>query len=161
MNTEAKCMTWEQVAHWREQARTEGHRVVMTNGCFDLLHAGHVSYLEQARGLGDRLLVALNGDVSVRELKGPNRPVNLEWDRARVISGLACVDAVVIFPEKRATRILSWVKPDVYVKGGDYTKETMDRDERAEVEASGGEIHFLGFLPGRSTSQILERSKEG
>lgn len=152
-------MTWEQVAHWREQARAEGHRVVMTNGCFDLLHAGHVSYLEQARGLGDRLLVALNGDASVRELKGPKRPINPEWDRARVIGALACVDAVVIFPEKRATRILSWVKPDIYVKGGDYTKETMDRDERAEIESGGGEIHFLRFLPGRSTSQILERSK--
>ena len=132
----------------------------MTNGCFDLLHAGHVSYLEQAAAHGDVLLVGCNGDESVRELKGPSRPLNAEGDRALVLAALASVGAVAIFPEKRAVNFLRLAKPDVYVKGGDYTPETLDADEREAVESAGGEIAIIPFLPGKSTTSIIERMND-
>ncbi len=142
---------------WRAALRQSGRRLVVTNGCFDLLHAGHVEYLEAARARGDALLIGLNGDESVRQLKGPSRPVTPERDRARILAALACVDAVCIFPELRATGFLSAAQPDVYVKGGDYTLETINQDERRAVEQSGGQIAFQPFLPGRSTSGLLAK----
>jgi len=142
---------------WRESTRASGKVWVATNGCFDLLHAGHVAYLEAARSLGDALLVGLNGDSSVRELKGPSRPLNAEADRARVLAALECVSAVVVFPEKRAVRFLSEARPDLYVKGGDYTLETIDQDERRAVESGGGRIVFIPFLPGRSTTGLVAK----
>lgn len=142
---------------WRERQRAEGRRVVVTNGCFDLLHAGHVSYLETARAQGDLLLLGLNGDDSVRQLKGPTRPVVPEEDRARVMAALGCVDAVCVFPEVRAIRFLDLAQPDVYVKGGDYTLETINQDERHAVESHGGRIAFIPFLPGRSTTGLLSK----
>lgn len=153
----AKILDPESMRAWREGLRRAGRVLVVTNGCFDVLHAGHVAYLEAARGLGDALLVGLNGDGSVRELKGPQRPVVPGEDRARVLAALGCVDAVCIFPEKRATRFLGEASPDVYVKGGDYTLETIDQDERQAVEAGGGRIAFIPFLPGRSTTGLLGR----
>ena len=116
--------------------RAEGKRLVLTNGCFDLLHVGHVRYLQAARALGDALAVALNSDASVRALKGEGRPINPEDDRAEVLAALECVDYVAIFSEMRATRFLERVKPAIYVKGGDYILETLDREERAALEKS-------------------------
>lgn len=136
--------------------RAAGKRLVVTNGCFDLLHAGHVSYLEKARALGDSLLIGLNGDESVGQLKGPGRPVNTEQDRAVVLAALESVSAVCIFAERSANRFLGLAQPDIYVKGGDYTVETIPQDERRTVEQAGGKIVFLPFVPGRSTTALLK-----
>ena len=160
MNAREKIVTLEQLPAWREQLRENGKRLVVTNGCFDLLHAGHVSYLEQAAAHGDVLLVGCNGDESVRELKGPSRPLNAEGDRARGLAALASVGAVAIFAEKRAVNFLRLAKPDVYVKGGDYTPETLDADEREEGESAGGEIAIIPFVPGKSTTSIIERMND-
>ena len=157
MDTATKIIRPEEFPAWRESTRASGKVWVATNGCFDLLHAGHVAYLEAARSLGDALLVGLNGDSSVRELKGPTRPLNAEADRARVLAALECVSAVVVFPEKRAVRFLSEARPDLYVKGGDYTLETIDQDERRAVESGGGRIVFIPFLPGRSTTGLVAK----
>jgi rfaE bifunctional protein nucleotidyltransferase chain/domain len=157
VDTAAKILDPAGLSAWREALRAAGRRLVVTNGCFDLLHAGHVTYLEGARALGDALLVGLNSDESVRQLKGPTRPVNAQQDRARVLAALAAVDAVCVFNDRRATAFLRAAQPDVYVKGGDYTPETLDPDERAAVEASGGRIAILGLVPGKSTTGLLQR----
>jgi D-beta-D-heptose 7-phosphate kinase/D-beta-D-heptose 1-phosphate adenosyltransferase len=157
MSSADKILDAASLPAWRERQRAEGRRVVVTNGCFDLLHAGHVSYLEIARAQGDLLLLGLNGDDSVRQLKGPTRPVVPEEDRARVMAALGCVDAVCVFPEVRAIRFLDLAQPDVYVKGGDYTLETINQDERHAVESHGGRIAFIPFLPGRSTTGLLSK----
>lgn len=141
----------------RDEMEVAGQRLVFTNGCFDLLHAGHVRYLRQARGLGDALAVGLNSDRSVRELKGEGRPVNVEEDRAEVLAALGCVDYVVIFDGKRATDVLSTVRPHVYAKGGDYTPDSLDPEERAALEKAGAEIRILPLVPGLSTTAVLER----
>ena len=141
----------------RDGMEVAGQRLVFTNGCFDLLHAGHVRYLRQARGLVDALAVGLNSDRSVRELKGEGRPVNVEEDRAEVLAALGCVDYVVIFDGKRATDVLSTVRPHVYAKGGDYTPDSLDPEERAALEKAGAEIRILPLVPGRSTTAVLER----
>jgi len=133
--------------------------VVATNGCFDLLHVGHVRFLQEAKKRGDLLIVGVNGDRSVRELKGEGRPVNGEADRAEVVAGLGCVDAVVIFPEKRATEFLRAVRPEVYVKGGDYQADQLDKDEVVAVKEGGGEVQVLALTPGRSTTAVLKKLK--
>jgi rfaE bifunctional protein nucleotidyltransferase chain/domain len=130
---------------------------VVTNGCFDLLHVGHVTYLAGARALGDALLVGLNSDASVRELKGPARPLNPEADRALVLAALTMVDAVSLFPERSAAHFLERAQPDIYVKGGDYTLDTINPGERRIVESAGGSIVFLPLVPGRSTSALLAK----
>ncbi|MBG86825.1 MAG: ADP-heptose synthase [Verrucomicrobiales bacterium] len=130
----------------------------MTNGCFDILHAGHVVYLDAASAEGDVLLVGLNGDASVRELKGEGRPVNPESDRATVLAGLASVGAVTVFVELDALRLLEIAKPDVYVKGGDYTLESINQPERRLVEEQGGKVVILPGVEGRSTTAILDRA---
>lgn len=157
MATEQKILSAGTFPAWRQSLRDAGRRLVVTNGCFDLLHVGHVSYLEAARAQGDALLIGLNGDESVRQLKGASRPLNPEQDRARVLAALACVDGVFIFPEKRATGFLAFAQPDIYVKGGDYTLETLDQDERRAVESAGGRIVFIPFVPGKSTSGLVEK----
>lgn len=157
MNSAAKILDATTLPAWRAALRASGRRLVVTNGCFDLLHAGHVSYLEAARAQGDALLIGLNGDDSVRQLKGPTRPLNTEADRARVIAALGCVDAVCIFPEMRATAFLERAQPDIYVKGGDYTLDTIDQNERRAVEGAGGRIAFIPFVPGKSTTGLVER----
>jgi len=131
--------------------------VVVTNGCFDILHSGHVTYLEAARNLGDALLIGLNGDASVRELKGAGRPVCSEEDRAAVLAALESVEAVCVFDERQATQFLAQAQPDVYVKGGDYTLETLDQDERRAVEKIGGRIVIVPFVPGKSTTALLQK----
>ena len=133
--------------------------MVATNGCFDLLHVGHVRFLQEAKKRGDLLIVGVNGDRSVRELKGKGRPVNGEADRAEVVAGLGCVDAVVIFPDKRATEFLRAVRPEVYVKGGDYQADQLDKDEVTVVKEGGGEAQVLALTPGRSTTAVLQKLK--
>jgi D-beta-D-heptose 7-phosphate kinase/D-beta-D-heptose 1-phosphate adenosyltransferase len=152
-----KIISAGQLALVSEKLRAEGKRLVLTNGCFDLLHPGHVRYLQAARALGDALVVAINGDESVRALKGEGRPLNREADRAEVVAALGCVDQVVAFPEIRATRLLEEVRPSIYVKGGDYTRATLDPEEQAALEKIGAEIRILPFEPGYSTSRVIEK----
>ncbi|MEO8439387.1 MAG: adenylyltransferase/cytidyltransferase family protein [Spartobacteria bacterium] len=130
-------------------------RLVLTNGCFDLLHVGHVRYLQQARELGDVLVVALNGDESVRQLKGPGRPINGATDRAEVLAALESVDLITIFPDLRVTKIIENVRPTVYVKGGDYTADSLDPEERSALERLGAKIIILPLVPGKSSSGLI------
>jgi rfaE bifunctional protein nucleotidyltransferase chain/domain len=157
VNFRDKLISWEALPQWREDFRQTGRRLVVTNGCFDLLHLGHVSYLESARNHGDALLVGVNGDEGVRQLKGPSRPVNEESDRALVLAALESVTAVCIFAEKTATRFLRQARPDIYVKGGDYTLATLNQDERQAVESAGGRIVIIPFVPGKSTTATLAK----
>ncbi len=156
-NLREKIIRWEQLPAWREALRSQGRRLVVTNGCFDLLHRGHVTYLEAARNEGDALLVGVNADASVRGIKGPDRPINSEDDRAFVLAGLAAVDGVCIFTDPTALRFLTTVRPDVYVKGGDYTIDTINQEERRLVEGFGGKVVVLAGVPGKSTTGILEK----
>jgi rfaE bifunctional protein nucleotidyltransferase chain/domain len=137
--------------------RAQGRRLVFTNGCFDLLHVGHVRYLQAARRCGDALAVAVNGDESVRALKGPTRPINCEADRAEVLAGLECVDFVVLFHTPRVDSVIREVRPAVYVKGGDYTLETLDPAERAALEAVGARVNIVGLVPGKSTTAVVQK----
>lgn len=155
MNFAAKMLTPESLAAWRDAVRAAGRKLVVTNGCFDLVHRGHVTYLEAARNQGDALLVGVNSDASVRELKGPNRPINAESDRAAVLAALQSVDAVCVFADREALRFLEAVRPDVYAKGGDYTLDTINQEERRLVERLGGKVVVLGGVPGKSTSALI------
>ena len=157
VNFRDKIIAWDNLPAWREAFRRRGQKLVVTNGCFDLLHLGHVSYLESARNQGDALLIGVNSDDAVRQLKGPTRPINAEFDRAAVLAALQSVDGVCIFREQRATRFLEHAQPDIYVKGGDYTLDTLDPEERRLVEKLGGKIIILPIVPGRSTTATLER----
>ena len=143
----------------REKLRAAGKRVVLTNGVFDLLHTGHLYYLEKARSFGDALFIVLNGDASVRQLKGPLRPVQTEEHRAYALAATWFVDGVVVFQNKRLTAEILALKPDVYCKAGDYTLEKLDPDERRALEQVGAEIKFLPFLPGFSTTSLIARIK--
>ncbi|MDW3651347.1 MAG: D-glycero-beta-D-manno-heptose 1-phosphate adenylyltransferase [Bacteroidia bacterium] len=138
--------------------RIRGDKVVFTNGCFDLVHMGHVQYLEAARSLGDRLVLGLNSDSSVRELKGDSRPIVDEWARAGVLAGLTAIDAICIFSEETPAKLIEAVGPDILVKGGDYQiSEIVGADY---VLANGGEVQRIDFLPGHSTSRIVEKIKK-
>jgi D-beta-D-heptose 7-phosphate kinase/D-beta-D-heptose 1-phosphate adenosyltransferase len=145
----------EELIRERERLRGEGKRVVFTNGCFDLLHAGHVRYLAQARALGDVLIVALNSDASVRKLKGEGRPILNLQERAEVLAALAAVDYVTVFDEQTPRQLIASLLPDVLVKGGDWPVEQIVG--REEVEASGGRVLSLAYIEGSSTSDIVER----
>ncbi|OYW77045.1 MAG: hypothetical protein B7Z37_05880 [Verrucomicrobia bacterium 12-59-8] len=145
------------VRRLRDTLEQQGKKLVFTNGCFDLLHAGHVRYLEQARALGDAMVVALNSDQSVRQLKGPERPLNTENDRAEVMAALRAVDAVVVFDDERATSLIDAILPHVYAKGGDYTVESLNREERTALEAAGAQICILPLVPGRSTTRTINK----
>ena len=142
-----------------ENFRGSGRRLVFTNGCFDLLHVGHLRYLQAARALGDALLVAVNGDASVRALKGPTRPINSEDDRAEVLAALACVDYVTTFHTERVTDLVRAIRPQVYAKGGDYTLDSLNPEERAALEEVGAEIRLLPLVPGKSTTATLGRMR--
>ena len=135
------------------ELRSQGRRVVFTNGVFDLLHAGHVDCLERARALGDVLIVGLNSDASARLIKGPGRPLVPQGDRARVLAALACVDYVVLFDEPTAEELVRALRPDVYVKGGDYGGR--EPPEARLVAEYGGRVEIMPFLPGRSTTAII------
>jgi D-glycero-beta-D-manno-heptose 1-phosphate adenylyltransferase len=145
--TTGKILSLEDLAERAKALRAAGKKVVATNGCFDLLHVGHVRYLKAARARGDILVVGLNGDASVRQLKGPGRP-------------LESVDLIAIFPEDRATRFIQSVAPDVYVKGGDYKAETLNSEERAVLERLGTKIDLVPFENGYSTSSLLEKLRK-
>lgn len=148
----------ERLIEERERLRTAGKRVVFTNGCFDLLHPGHVRYLAAARALGDVLIVALNSDRSVRELKGPTRPILTEAERTEVLAALASVDYVTIFDEPTPRSLIAGLLPDVLVKGGDWgVSEIVGREE---VEAAGGITQSLAFVEGCSTTEIIARIVE-
>jgi rfaE bifunctional protein nucleotidyltransferase chain/domain len=149
----------EELARIREEIGARGGKLVFTNGVFDLLHVGHVRYLQHARSLGDALVVAVNGDASVRELKGPTRPINGEDDRAEVLAALECVNYVTIFPSLRVTDLVAAIRPQAYAKGGDYTVESLNPEERAALQAAGSEIHILNLVPGKSTTAIIEKWK--
>lgn len=138
--------------------RPRGQRLVFTNGVFDLLHRGHVAYLYAAGSLGDVLVVALNTDASVRRLKGDSRPLNTEQDRAFVLAGLACVDAVTLFDDDTPARLIGRLLPDVLVKGADYRIE--DVAGRAEVEAAGGRVELIPLVRGRSTSELIRKARD-
>jgi len=153
--------TAQEVAALRSELGAQGKRLVFTNGCFDLLHVGHVRYLRQARALGNALVVALNSDESVRRLKGDGRPVNPAPDRAEVLLALECVDRVVVFGEDRATALIEQIRPQVYAKGGDYTVESLNPEERAALESVGAEIQILALVAGKSTSATLARMQAG
>ena len=145
----------DELARQIEAHRREGQRIVLTNGCFDVLHRGHTRYLNQAKQLGDVLVVALNSDSSVRKLKGPDRPVNHEADRAAVIAALSCVDHVTVFDTPTPIPLIELLEPDVYAKGGDYTPEMLAETEA--VERYGGTVTILDYVPEHSTTAVLER----
>ncbi len=145
---------------FRAELRKQRRKVVATNGCFDLLHTGHVRYLTEARQFGDFLWVGVNGDASVRELKGAGRPLVPEADRAEILAALRIVDAVTIFPGVRATSFLAAARPDVYVKGGDYTVASLDQEEGAALKACNAKIEIVKLVPGRSTTSIVQKMAE-
>jgi len=157
VNFHDKIIAWDGLPAWREKFRATGRKLVVTNGCFDILHLGHVKYLEKARNFGHALLLGVNGDEAVRGLKGPGRPVNSETDRALVLAALQSVDGVCIFADQTATKFLAAAQPDIYVKGGDYSLDTLNQDERRAVESAGGKIMLVPFVPGKSTTGLLEK----
>jgi D-glycero-beta-D-manno-heptose 1-phosphate adenylyltransferase len=152
-----KIVELEELSDHCEKLRSAGKKIVATNGCFDLLHVGHVRYLQAARALGDLLVVGLNSDRSVQELKGARRPVTTQSDRAEILAALECVDLVTIFPEIRATKFLTAVRPAVYVKGGDYTSGTLDEEERTILKDIEAAIRLIPFETGYSTSGLIEQ----
>ena len=137
-----------------EDLKKKGKRIVFTNGCFDLLHLGHIRYLEKAKSLGDILVVGVNSDRSVQSLKGPERPILPEEERAEILSGLECVDYITLFDELTPLELISSLQPHILVKGGDWAKETTVG--REVVERSGGEVVILPFVEGSSTSNLIE-----
>jgi rfaE bifunctional protein nucleotidyltransferase chain/domain len=147
----------DRIAELAASLRADGKRIVFTNGVFDILHAGHVTYLEKARALGDVLVVGLNTDASVRRLKGPERPINSEDDRACVIAALRAVDHVILFGDDTPIDVITALLPDVLVKGGDYTRDTIVGAD--EVEAHGGTVCTIPLVDGRSTTAIINRAR--
>jgi rfaE bifunctional protein nucleotidyltransferase chain/domain len=154
-----KLGTLQDIVSRRAALRAAGKRVVLTNGIFDLLHTGHLYYLQKARALGDALIVALNSDASTKALKGPARPVQSEEQRAYALGALACVDAVVIFGTPRLDAEIRALSPDIYCKAGDYTLDKLDAGERAALQAVGARIEFMPFLAGFSTTNLIAKIK--
>ena len=144
------------VARWRAQ----GLRIAYTNGCFDLLHAGHVRTLETARGLADALVVGMNSDASARRLKGPGRPIVPEEARAEMLAALAAVDLVIVFPEDTSMAVIAALRPEVWVKGGDYDPAAVNQEEKAFVEGYGGRVALAGRVEGLSTSDLIARIRD-
>ena len=146
-------------AQFCDELKLQGKQIVFTNGCFDIIHAGHVRYLTAAKSFGDVLIVGLNTDKSVHKLKGASRPINNQDDRAEVLLGLKAVDHVIFFGEATAENLIAEVKPSVYVKGGDYTLETLP--EAKIVQSYGGRVEFVNLVAGRSTTNIVEKILAG
>lgn len=147
-------MSWDELADARNRWKAAGEKVVFTNGCFDLLHPGHVRVLEKSRSLGDRLIVAINSDASVHRLKGPARPILDERERAETLAGFAAVDAVAVFDQDTPEEIIARVVPDILVKGADWAHWVAGRDT---VEAAGGEVKLVALEPGFSTTDVVEK----
>lgn len=141
----------------RTALRESGKTMVMTNGCFDLLHVGHISYLQEAKKLGDELWVLINSDASVKALKGPDRPIETEAERAYCLAALSCIDRIVVFDNPRLVEEINQLKPDVYTKAGDYTIDTLYQPERQAFDNAGTQIQFLPFLEGFSTTKMIEK----
>lgn len=161
MKNPSDCLlTLEQAVLWRQTLRNDHRKLVITNGCFDVIHRGHAQYLYEARQKGDALLVLINSDRSAQALKGPGRPVNSELDRAYMLGSLTAVDHVVIFDTTRCDCQLKSLAPDVYVKAGDYSLETLDRLERCALETCGAKILFMPFVPGFSTTILLQKMQQ-
>lgn len=159
--TRQKIFSRDDLIAWRQAERQAGHRVVWTNGCFDLLHPGHVASLQAAREQGQRLIVGINSDASVRANKGPTRPVMTELDRAKMLAALECVDAVTIFDEETPEQILMALQPDVHCKGAEYAPPHGRPVPEAKIVAAyGGTIVYLPLVPGISTTAILERLRK-
>lgn len=152
-----KWLSLEDAVTVREEQRQAGQSMVMTNGCFDLLHVGHISYLQESRKLGDKLWVLINSDESVRALKGPTRPIESEAERAYCLAALSCVDYIVVFNNPRLIAEIEQLQPDIYTKAGDYTLDTLHQGERAAFDAAGTQIRFLPFLEGFSTTKMIEK----
>lgn len=150
-----RVLTGEEAKKYIELWKKEGKKVVFTNGCFDILHVGHMTYLEEARAFGDYLIVGVNSDDSVKRLKGPTRPINNEKDRAELLAGLKAVDYTVIFTEDTPVELIGQLKPSIHVKGGDYKKE--DLPETAVVEAYGGKVEIVSLVEGKSTSNVVKK----
>lgn len=150
-------LSLEEAVSWREELRKQGKKLVITNGCFDLMHRGHASYLIEAAKLGNELLVLINSDASVRALKGEKRPLVSQNDRAYLLAALESVSKVVVFNSSRCDTELAALKPDIYTKAGDYTLEKLDSSEREALEKSGSEIVFMPFVSGFSTTNIVEK----
>ena len=148
-------LTKTQLKETLDRLRSEGKTIVTTNGCFDILHAGHVRYLNKAKSFGDILIVALNSDKSVKAIKGPDRPVNNELNRAEVLCGLRSVDYVVLFDENSPEELLKFIRPDVHTKGADYTISTLP--EAKAIMDAGGRIEFIEFVDGLSTTSIINK----
>jgi rfaE bifunctional protein nucleotidyltransferase chain/domain len=153
----SKLKDLSELAVIRDKIAADNRRLVFTNGCFDLLHVGHVRYLQAARLFGDVLLVAVNGDASVHGLKGAGRPINNEADRAEVLAALASVDFVTIFHTERVTELIRKIRPHVYAKGGDYTIDTLDAEEVAALRQVGAEIRIVPLVSGKSTTAMIEK----
>ena len=153
-----RVQTLSELTNLRRTWRASGLRVVLTNGTFDLLHIGHVRYLEAARALGDVLVVGINSDASVRGYKGPGRPVVPQDERAEIVAALRCVDYVTIFEEATAVRLVEALEPDVYAKGGDYADGGKRLPEREAVLACGGEVCIIPFVEGHSASELIRRA---
>ena len=155
-----KLVALEQLTNIVNQARSNGKKIVWTNGCFDIIHAGHVDYLERSKAYGDFLVVGLNSDASVKKLKGDVRPIFSEMDRAKVLCSIVYVDYVILFSDRRPIKLLELLQPDYYIKGGDYTIDTIDQNERKLVESYGGKIVLLPMVEGVSSSIIVEKIRK-
>ncbi len=156
-HTTHKIISLSQALQLRHKWDLFGEKVIFTNGCFDILHLGHITYLEEARKLGKHLIVGLNADISVKQLKGESRPIFPENARARLLAALECVDVVVIFEETTADNLLKSLQPDIYAKGGDYKPESLP--EYATVKQYGGEMIILPFVEGYSSTDAITRSR--
>jgi cytidyltransferase-like protein len=154
-------LSWSDALSWREKARAHQKRVVLTNGVFDLLHRGHIEYLNRSAVLGDLLIVAINSDASVRALKGPSRPLNFEADRAYAVANLRSVAAAFIFEGPRLSLEIQALRPDIYTKAGDYTIDTLEISERQALIAVGAEIHIMPFVLGHSTTGLIAKGALG
>jgi D-beta-D-heptose 7-phosphate kinase/D-beta-D-heptose 1-phosphate adenosyltransferase len=149
-----KIKTRKELLRIIDDLKAEGKRIVFTNGCFDLLHIGHIRYLEKAKALGDVLVIGVNSDASVRKLKGPKRPILPEQERTEILSGLGCVDYITLFNEIDPSRLITSLQPDILAKGGDWAKEQIVGKE--VVERSGGEVVIIPFVKGASTSNLIQ-----
>lgn len=152
-----KVSSWDKIVADVESLRQSGKKIVFTNGVFDLLHVGHVRYLQEARALGDALVIGVNADASVKRLKGPTRPVQVEADRAEILAALQCVDLTVIFTDDTPATLIEKVRPDILVKGGDWKIE--DIVGAPFVQSYGGQVMSLQFIDGRSTTKIIEKAQ--
>ena len=151
-------LTQKEVIDIVKKGQANGETFVVTNGCFDILHVGHVRYLQKTKEYADKLIVMLNSDVSVKSIKGDDRPINCEADRAEILSSLSCVDYVVLFDEKSPAKLLEDIKPDVYTKGADYTLETLP--ERDIVLRNNIKVEFIEFVQGKSTTNVIKKINE-